>query len=60
MSDPIEELEMRRFEAVCALKEAMNAVQTFHGKPAWDIYEKRAPEWQRWKRILEKNGEQWP
>ncbi len=57
MSDPIEELETRRFEAVQALKEAMQAVEVFHGKPGWVIYANKAPEWQRWKRILEKNGE---
>jgi hypothetical protein len=38
-----------------ALKEAMDAVRTFHGKPAWEIYENRAPEWQRWLRVLEKS-----
>jgi hypothetical protein len=55
--DEIEDLETRRFEAVQALKEAMQAVKTFHGSAAWEIYERKAPEWQRWKRILAKNGE---
>lgn len=42
------------FELRCALREAMNAVLIFHGEAAWEIYEKKAPEWQRWKRVLEK------
>lgn len=42
------------FELRCALREAMDAVRIFHGKPAWEIFERQAPEWQRWKRVLER------
>ena len=42
------------------LREAVQACKTFHtlagvthlGEPGWDIYERNAPEMQRWKRLL--------
>lgn len=37
-----------------ALKEAMDAVKTFHGPECWEIYEQHSPEMNRWRAALEK------
>ena len=41
-------------ELLAALKEALATIKVFHGKPAWDIYERCAPEMQRFKAAIAK------
>lgn len=37
-----------------ALREAMDAVKTFHGPDCWDIYEQHSPEMKRWRAAIAK------
>lgn len=37
-----------------ALREAMEALKTFHGPDCWDIYEKNSPEMKRWRAAIAK------
>ena len=53
----IASLRAQNAELRAALKEAIDVVKIFHGPPAWDIYESRAPEMQRWKAALAKSQE---
>ena len=41
-------------DLLAALKEAIATIKVFHGKPAWDIYERCAPEMQRFKAAIAK------
>jgi len=41
-------------ELLEALKETVEAVKIFHGPAAWDIYESKSPEMQRWKATIAK------
>jgi len=45
-------------ELLKALREAIEIVKIFHGPSAWDIYESKAPEMQRWKAAIAK-AEDW-
>lgn len=41
-------------ELLSALREALDAVKTFHGPDCWDIYEANAPEMKRWRAAIAK------
>lgn len=41
-------------ELLEALREAMDAVKTFHGPDCWEIYEQHSPEMKRWRAVIAK------
>ncbi len=42
-----QKLEQQRDELLAALKEAKQAIHTFHGPKFWEIYDTQSPEMQR-------------
>jgi hypothetical protein len=41
-------------ELRAALKEAIDAIELFHGRPGWELYRDHSPEMKRWRKLLAK------